>query len=102
MGGINRQHDAVTDPTLGKSLRDIFSAIPRTKKRIGVDKWHRVLVQLQSMQIYLPGDRGLFSNIQEALCYVKGNRVTLTKGVHQDLEYFLWMAQDLERRPTSL
>ena len=26
----------------------------------------------------------------------------MTKGVHQALEYFRWLAQDMERRPTRL
>ena len=40
--------------------------------------------------------------MQEALHHVKGKRFNLNKGVHQSLEDFLWMAQDLERHPTRL
>ena len=40
------------------------------------------------MAIALPGSRGLFSHIQEALCHVEGKMMDLTKGVHQALEEF--------------
>ena len=55
---------------------EILSAIPRSQKRIGVDKWHRFLVKLRSMEIALPGSRELFSYMQKALCYVKVNMLT--------------------------
>ena len=48
------------------------------------------------MAITLLGDQELFRHIQEALCQVKSKRLTLTKGVYQDLEYFCWQAQELE------
>ena len=54
------------------------------------------------MAIALPESLGLFIHMQEDLCHVKCNRVTLAKGVHQDQEYFRWLAQHLERRPTCL
>ena len=37
----------------------------RRGKEGDVDKWHRVLGELLSMAIYLPGARGLFSHMQE-------------------------------------
>ena len=40
--------------------------------------------------------------MQESLCNAKGNRVTITKVVHQALAYFCWMVQDLEGCPTHL
>ena len=54
------------------------------------------------MEIYLPGDLLLFIHMQEDLRHVKGNRVTLTKGIHHALADFCWMMQDLERYPTRL
>ena len=98
----HHKHDAVFDPTLGNRFRDILSTIYHSQKRIGVDKWHRVLGELCSMTIYLPGSRGLSNHMQEALRNVNGNMVTLTKGVHQALEDFLWLSQDLDQRPTRL
>ena len=69
-------------------LKEFFSAIPCSQRRIGVDKWHRVLGELHSMALALPGARFLFSKMQEALCHVKGKRVTLSKGVHEALADF--------------
>ena len=69
-------------------LREILSIIPRSQKRIGVDKWHQVLGELRSMVLALPGSRGLFSQMKESLCHVNGKMVTLYKGVHEALEEF--------------
>ena len=46
-------------------IKEIVSSIPCTQRRVGVDKWHRVLGKLHSMAIALPGARGLFSQMQE-------------------------------------
>ena len=40
--------------------------------------------------------------MQEDLRQIKGNGETLTKGAHQALADFRWMAQSLERFPTRL
>ena len=42
-------------------LKEIVSSIPRTQYRVGVDKWHRVIGELRSMALALPGARVLFS-----------------------------------------
>ena len=83
-------------------LRAIFPAIPGSQQRIGVDKWHRILSEMRSMALALPGSKGLFSQLQEALCHVKGKRVTLFKGVHEAFAYFLWIAEDLSKRPARI
>ena len=54
------------------------------------------------MVLALPGARGLFSQMQEALCHVKGKRVTLSTGVHEALEDFKWLAEDVAKRPTQM
>ena len=79
----------------GAWLKKIVSSIPRTQHRVGVDKCHRVLGELRSMALALPGSRGVFIQIQEALCHVKGKRVTLSTGVHEALEDFKWLAEDV-------
>ena len=65
-----------------------------------MDKWHKILGELRSMALALPRARGLFSQMQEALCHVKGKRVTLSLGVHDALDDFKWMAEDVAKRPT--
>ena len=67
-----------------------------------MDKWHRVLGELRSMALSLSGARGLFSQMQEALCQVKCKRVTLSTGVHEALEDFKWLAEDLANWPTRM
>ena len=67
-----------------------------------MEKWHRILGELRSMALDLPGARGLFSQMQEALCHVKGKRVTLSPGVHDALDDFKWLAEDVAKRPTRM
>ena len=57
---------------------------------MGVDKWHKTLSELISMALALPGARGLFSQMQESLCHVKGKRFTLSPGIHDALDDFKW------------
>ena len=76
-------------------LNEIVLSIPRTQHRVGVDKWHRVLGELCSMALALPRAGGLFSQMQEALCHVKRKRVTLSTGIHEALEEFKWLAEDV-------
>ena len=83
-------------------LKEIVSSIPSTQHSVGVDKWHRVLSKLRLMALALPGDRGLFSQIQEALCHVKVKRVTLSTGVHEALDDFKCLEEDVAKRPTRM
>ena len=45
-------------------LSEILSSIPVTQKRTNVRKWHKVLGELRSMSLALPGARNLFSHLQ--------------------------------------
>ena len=75
-------------PHLVAWIEEIVSAITRSQRRIGVEKLRRVLGELRSTEIALLGSRGLFSQMKEALCHVKGKRVTLYKGIHEALADF--------------
>ena len=48
-------------------LAEILASIPVTQKRTSVRKWHKVLGELRSMSLALPGSRHLFSHMQYAL-----------------------------------
>ena len=72
-----------------------MDGIPTGHNLIGVNRWHQVLGWIFSIAIALPGSRGLFNHMQEALCHVEGKRVTLTRGVHQALAEFRWLAEDM-------
>ncbi len=85
-------------------LAEILASIPITQKRACVKKWHKVLGELRSMAIALPGARArhLFSHMQYALSNKLKTRVTLSRGVHDALEDFCWILNDLKRRPTRI
>ena len=83
-------------------LKEIVHAIPRTQQRVGLDKWHNILGELKSMALALPVAWGLFSQMQEALCHIKGKRVTLSPGVHDALDDFKWLAEDVAKQPTQM
>ena len=83
-------------------LWEILDSIPTSQKRTSVKKWHKVLGELRSMSIAVPGSRNLFGQLQKALADRKGGRVTLKRGVHQALDDFRWIAQDLSSRPTRI
>ena len=83
-------------------LAEILASIPPTQKRIGIKKWHKILGELRSMSIALPGSRFLFSQMQHALTTRNGGRVALKKGVHQAVEDLSWMLQDISNRPTRI
>ncbi len=83
-------------------LQEILDSIPATQKRLSVKKWHKVLGELRSMTVAIPGSRGMFSLLQEALRNVTCNRIRLSKGVHHCLEDFRWLSADLAARPTRL
>ena len=85
-----------------KRLSEILSSIPIHQKRTSVKKWHKVLGELRSMSIALPGARNLFSQMQLALANKVGGRVALTKGVHQAIEDFRWILNDITSRPTRI
>ena len=58
-------------PHQGNHFKDISEEVSSRHKRINVEKWQWVLGELRSMDIALPGARGLFSHMQEALRHVE-------------------------------
>merc|ERR1712095_224996 len=83
-------------------LADILASIPVTQKRTSVKKWHKVLGELRSMSLALPGARNLFSQMQHALANQVSTRVALSKGVHQALDDFRWLLREISSRPTRI
>jgi hypothetical protein len=83
-------------------LWEILNSIPRGQKRTSVKKWHKVLGELRSMGVALPGSRNMFGRLQNALSLSSKTRVSLKKGVHQALDDFRWIAADLRDRPTRI
>ena len=84
-------------------LCEILNSIPRSQKRTTVKKWHALLGELRSMSVALPGSRNLFCRLQHALAKRPSrHRITLRRGVHQALDDFRWLVEDLDKRPTRL
>jgi hypothetical protein len=83
-------------------LRLLLDDIPASQKRASVKKWQQILGEFRSMSIALPGSRGLFSLLQEALRHQSQGRIRLSQGVHDTLADLRWLANDLSARPTRL
>ena len=89
-------------PHREERLWEILNSIPRDQKRTSVKKWHKILGELRSMSVALPGSRNMFGRLQNALSLKEKGRVSLKKGVHQALDDFRWLASDLSSRPTRI
>ena len=89
-------------PHRAKRLAEILASIPVTQKRTSVRKWHKVLGELRSMSLALPGARHMFSHMQHALQTKLKTRVSLRKGVHDALNDFRWMLKNIQERPTRI
>jgi hypothetical protein len=83
-------------------LHIILQDIPPTQQRISVQKWQQVLGEFRSMAITIPGSRGLFSLLQEALRHKSNGRIRLSRGVHDTLADLCWLADDLSFCPTRI
>jgi len=85
---------------LSQLLHDV---VPRSRKRISIPDYHKLLGELRSMSIALPGARGLFSILQEQLRHaLPDGRIRLTPMVHGVLDDFRLLHRDLAYRPTRL
>ncbi|CAJ1946536.1 unnamed protein product [Cylindrotheca closterium] len=84
-------------------LQTILASIGPTKKRISAKNWHRLLGELRSMVIGIPGARGLFSPLQEAFrTKTPDHRLLLNAMVHQFLDDFRQLSKTLFDRPTRI
>jgi hypothetical protein len=76
---------------------------PRSRQRATVQDYHKLLGELRSMTLSLPGARGLFSELQEALRHTTPDaRICLTPNVHTILDDFRDLHRDLDHRPTRI
>ena len=60
---------------------------------MGITLWQKVLGELQSMAIGIPGSRGLFSMLQEGLKYRDNGHIHITQVMRDqlaDFEYLKW------------
>ena len=87
-------------PHRKQRLLDLLTDVLKSK-RTSVLRWQKLLGELRSMTLAIPGSRGCFSFLQEAL-KPQARRVKLSPAVKDQLKDFLWLAQDVTRRPTHL
>jgi hypothetical protein len=82
-------------------LLQIFDSL-RGKKRVSLNNWHRVVGELRSMVLAIPGGRGLFNALQYTLVRSEKHRVRITKDVRDALEDFELLGRSVASRPTRL
>ena len=82
-------------------LQSIFNDL-RHQRRVSVRHWHRVLGELRSMVLAIPGGRGLFSVLQTGFRHSDKHRIQLDAGIRAQLDDFEALATDLGSRPTRL
>jgi hypothetical protein len=80
----------------------ILDELPRSKTRITTKRWQQVVGELRSMVLAVPGLRGLFSLLQEALRHEDRRRIRITPHMHDFLDDLRWLVRDLHSRPTRL
>jgi hypothetical protein len=85
-------------------LHAILSSFPRHQRRTSRQKWQRLVGELRSMVIAIPGGRGLFSQLQSVITYDSdpkpSDRLRLSAAVHDQLDDFRFLAAFLLARPT--
>jgi hypothetical protein len=72
-----------------------------SKSTVSLKQWQKLLGELRSMSLAIPGSRGCFSFLQDAL-KPNLNKVHITTLVRDQLQDFLWLARDVAARPTHL
>ena len=85
-------------------LNEILDSIQPKQRTITTKEWHKVIGELRSMSIALPGSAGLFSVLQEAFRHEELDRprLRLTKTLHGFLQDFKFLANDIAARPTKI
>ena len=74
----------------------------RNRNRLSIKAAHRLLGELRSMVLGIPGGQGLFSQLQLALTRSDKHRVRLHQGAKDALRDFQLLADDLAARPTRI
>ena len=83
-------------------LYELLDAVQPPRKRLPVAEWHKLLGELRSMAPGLPGSRGLFSVLQDALSRGDQGRVRLNRHVFDTIADFRLLADSVTQRPTRL
>lgn len=95
------RHTIELPPHRQERLLEIIDAV-RGRRRCSVKHCQKLLGELRSMVLAIPGGRGLFSQLQHSLKVQTEGRVKLKQAVQDQIEDFWWLANDIVRRPTRL
>ena len=100
---INTVNQTIELPDHRKErLLSIFDYLHR-RSSVPLKKWQKILGELRSMVIGIPGSRGLFSMLQHALQQVDAaGNIHLTTPLKDQLADFHHLATELTSRPTAL
>ena len=88
-------------PNRIERLNEILSAFPRSRRTCPKKDLHKLVGELRSMILALPGGIGCLSWLQETL-KTANSRVYLNQNFHDAIEDFKWLANDISSRPTRL
>jgi hypothetical protein len=69
---------------------------------VGIAEWHRVLGELWSMTLAIPGSRGLFSCLQTGFQHTDAYWIRMTKEITDQLADFEHLAWSLAQRPMRI
>jgi hypothetical protein len=98
------QHTVELPPHCLTRLHKLLASIPSSQNRTSRRKWQQLLGELRSMVLAIPGGRGLFSQLQSVLLHAHdpkpNDRLRLSQPVHDQLNDFRWLANELRARPT--
>jgi hypothetical protein len=85
-------------------LLELLDSMVSSQRRVSTKKWQKLLGELRSMVLAVPGAQGLFSVLQLVLKVrlEEGTRLHLTDSVHAVLRDFRTLAADLQARPTRI
>ena len=82
-------------------LRAMLDAFPRSRKTCSKRDLHKLVGELRSMVVAIPGGLGCLSWIQEQL-RTAPDRVYLNNHFKDAIDDFRWLADDLTSRPTRI
>ena len=89
-------------PARVERLRELLSSFPRRRKTCPKKDLLKLVGELRSMIIALPGGVGCLSWLQERVKATATKRVYLNRQFHDAIDDFRWLAGDVCSRPTRI
>ena len=83
-------------------LAKILVEFPCARRQVGLWAWQKLLGELQSMLLGIPGSTGCFSLLQATLFKAMGGCIRLSTTVHDQLDDIWWLATSLGSQPMHI